>query len=65
MRGNSAFTRAGEILADRADHGRLLWAVGGRRCYAREAAGALTLTLTGAADMLVYVVEGVKLDDLT
>ncbi len=60
-----AFARAGELLADRADHGRLLWAVGGRRCHAREADGALTLTLTGAAGTLVYVVEGVSLDDLT
>ena len=65
MNNRETFARVAEILAHRADHGRLLWTVGARRCYARTAAGTTTLTLIGpAAPMLVYIVEGVDLDRL-
>ncbi|MET8862287.1 hypothetical protein ABZW11_04930 [Nonomuraea sp. NPDC004580] len=62
----SPFTLAAVELRGTHEHGRLLWSVGGRRCYVREADGSLTLTvLAPAGPALVYAVEGVSLDALT
>ncbi|TDD31523.1 hypothetical protein E1286_44800 [Nonomuraea terrae] len=62
----SPFTLAAVELRGQHEHGRLLWSVNGRRAYVREVDGTSVLTLTAAAvPMLVYVVEGVRLDALT
>lgn len=61
MTRENAFGRAAAELRGQADYGRLLWSVNGCRAYQR---GTSVLTLLGPGGTVVYIVEGVDLDQL-